>query len=195
MVKTLYLAGEHPSRLSASKETKIKYSPLSTCCFLHPSSALSSLPTAGGIRPPLQKQLCSGSMVPTCPAPISSSAPCSVGFFAFFLPFYLSPPCPHLYLLMMTVLRNIVIFSKKKKKKRKEKIKLKNRHPCLSLRIKMGRACHHIILFWNFYIKFSYYKIEVSAFATESRLLMLVMVLIRQCAGAPLGLSLTPLVG
>ena len=88
MVKTLYLAGEHPSRLSASKETKIKYSPLSTCCFLHPSSALSRLPTVGGIRLPLQKQLCSGSMVPTCPAPISSSAPCSVGFFAFFLPFF-----------------------------------------------------------------------------------------------------------
>ena len=43
----------------------------------------------------------------------------------------------------MTVLRNKVIFSKKKKKK------LKNRHPRLSLRIKMGRAFHRIVFLWN----------------------------------------------
>ena len=41
----------------------------------------------------------------------------------------------------------------------------------------MGRACHHITFLWNFYTKFSYYRIEVTAFAKESRLLMLVMLL------------------
>lgn len=60
---------------------------------------------------------------------------------------------------MMTVLRNIVIFSKKKKNWKTDILSLpKNKN---------GRACHHIIFLWNFYIKFSYYKIEVSAFATE----------------------------
>ena len=88
MVNTLYPAGEHPSRLSTSKETKKKYSALSTCCFLHPSSALSRPPTMGGVHPPLRKQLCSGSMVPTCPALNKQQCPMLCGGFCFLFFFF-----------------------------------------------------------------------------------------------------------